>query len=389
MRIFAVIFLLSSFMTSTILAFEDENENYSIPADVTYLVADLKYNEEQGVQICEIQQGRASRYIGIDYVYEQNGFIAKNFAVVMKRYHQKGWFLRNDIRDPHTADALTAIGWRGFENLEELLEDEDFILSASEPVCSLASVSDYSGVLFARYSSLRPYDEFRKKYPNIIILDEATLGYCGDKLKSSLLFTDLSIEKFKPTWNLYKKIYSNNLANMIAEDMGTDLVVIKPRRAAKGYGVIVCSTQELDNTLQYILTGGELLLEDPDPSYRYWAFDNSLSFIVEAYSPSTPTPVAHLEDRYFDPTMRVVYVLVHSDHQIHLHCLGSYWKLPEMSLDQEGNLNDLHKSCGKIPYFSEVEPSVDDEVQEQVRECFHQLYEIMLESRLPSFRNAA
>lgn len=389
MKSFLVSISLFFLAISTGIAAQEGVDEYVLPVDITYLVADLKYNSEQGVQICEIQQGRASRFVGFDYIHEGKGLIVEQLAKALQGYHRKGWFLKNDIRDPDTERTLTAIGWRGFESIEDLLEDEEFVSVASIPVEQLSSVSEYGGVLFARYSSLRPYYEFREKYPNVVVLDDATLGYCGDKLKSSLLFTHPNLEKFKPTWNLYTKEYTVDLANQIMEDMGTDLVVIKPRRAAKGNGVIVCSSQNLDETLEYILTGEDLLLDDPDPSYRYWAYDKSQSFLVESYASSIPTPVAHLDHRYFDPTMRVVYVLVHSDHQIHLHFLGSYWKLPGMSLDQEGCLNDLHKSCGKLPYFSKVDPELDEEVQTQVRECFRNLYEIMLDGKLQFFKQAA
>lgn len=315
--------------------------------------------------------------------------MVKNLADVLKEYHTKGWFLKNDIRDPYTDEALSSIGWKGMESVEELLEDEEFVRIAAFPYEGLTKVSQYGGVLFARSSSLSPFYEFKEKYPNVVVLDEATLGHCGDKLKSSILFTFPELVRFKPVWNLYSKDYTPELANQIMEDMHSELVVIKPRRAAKGNGVIVCSSENLDETLEYILTGEESLLDDPDASYRYWAYDRSQSFIVESYVPSTPTPIAHLENRCFDPTMRVVYVLVHSDNQINLHRLGSYWKLPEMSLDQEGSLNDLHKSCGKLPYFSTVDPDLDEEVQAQVRECFHHLYHIMLERKVQTFKEAA
>jgi len=381
MRKLSFLFLIGISTLFQLTAFESEVEVGNIAPDLTYLVADLKYNDSQGVQICEVQPGRMSRFIGIDFIHQEEGMIVRRLAEVLKSYHHRGWFLINDIRDPLAADALTAIGWRGFETIDELLDDAEFQAIASLEKQKGESISDFGGILFVRQSSISPYDQFKEMYPNILILDDAMRGYCGDKLKTSVIFNEPQLEKFKPAWNLYPKAYSRQLAKQIAEDLRSDYLVIKPRKGAKGYGVIICSSHDLDATLEYILEGDENLLDDPDPSYRYWAYDRSWSFIVEAYAPSNPTPVAHLDDRLFDPTMRVVYVLAHTDGQIHLHFLGSYWKLPEMSLDQEGALNDLHKSCGKLPYFSEVDVDVDAEVQRQVGECFYFLYEAMLQEK--------
>lgn len=376
-NIYLLVFLCIT-VTSHLSAMENEVENPSLSPDISYLVADLKYNDQQGVQICEIQTGRASRFIGFDYIYGGEGLIVRNLAEVLKMYHHRGWFLKNDIRDPLATKFLGDIGWKGFESIDELVNDPEFQSIATLENTNAVSISDFGGILFTRQSSLSPISQFKSQYPNVLIIDESTAGYCGDKLSTSLLFNEAELRRYKPEWNLYPKEYSHDLCSIIMEEIGSEYLVIKPRRAAKGYGVIICSSKDLDNTLDYILNGGEELLEDPDPSYRYWAYDQSYSFIVEAYAPSNPTPVEHLDNRLFDPTMRVVYVLVHSDHTIRLHHLGSYWKLPEMSLDQEGCLNDIHKSCGNIPFFSEVDPETDEKVQNQMRECYSRLYELML-----------
>ncbi|CCB90807.1 putative uncharacterized protein [Waddlia chondrophila 2032/99] len=372
---FLIVLCISSILHLS--AVEEGDERQLLP-DISYLVADLKFNDQQGVQICEVQQGRGSRFIGYDFAHEGTGLIVRNLAEALKEYHNRGWFLKNDLCDPLTAGALAAIGWRGFETIEELINDPEFQLVASLNHEKAVSISDFGGILFARHSSLNPFAQFKEKYPNVLIIDEATRSYCGDKLRMTLLFTKAELERFKPSWNLYPKEYSPSLCNQIMEEIASEYVVIKPRRAAKGNGVIICSSSELDETLDYILNGGENLFDDPDPSYRYWAYDQSGSFIVEAYALSNPTPVEHLDNRLFDPTMRVVYLLAHSDDTIHLRFLGSYWKLPEMSLEQTGSLNCLHKSCGKIPYFSVVDPDVDGEVQRQIHDCLHQLYESML-----------
>jgi hypothetical protein len=369
------------FLSSFVSAQEDADDGRRLPADLIYLVADLKFNHDQGIQICEIQQGRASRFTGIDFIFQDTGVIAKQLAIVFKAYHETGWFLLSDIRDPHTRDALREIGWKGVEDVEELVNDPGFRSIAEKPLNHAASISDFGGVLFVRQTSLKAIDQFKNAYPSILIIDEATFGYSGDKLKCNNLFKDDSIRGYKPKWRLYNKSYHSGLAAQIVEDLRTDLVVIKPRHAAKGYGVIICSAEHLDKTLEYILTESDFLEEDPDPSYRYCLYDKSGSFIVEAYVPSDPTSVAHLEDRFFDPTMRVVYVIAHTDGATYLHFLGSYWKLPSASLDEEGSLNDLHKSCGQIPFFAEVDPILNEAVQEQVRDCYYKLYHVLRDNQ--------
>ena len=76
------------------------------------------------------------------------------------------------------------------------------------------------------------------------------------------------------------------VAQEIAADIVSDYYVIKPRGGFRGSGVIIVAKEDLDETLQYILSDSTRLKKDRRKSHRYWIQDKFDSFIVEKYYPS-------------------------------------------------------------------------------------------------------
>jgi hypothetical protein len=52
------------------------------PADVSYLVSDLKYSQEYGLKICEVQHGALSAIDGDLYINGEEGSISPMIAAV-------------------------------------------------------------------------------------------------------------------------------------------------------------------------------------------------------------------------------------------------------------------------------------------------------------------
>lgn len=77
----------------------ESGEEFSCPragerADIIFLAADLKYNPEEGIKICEIQSGSSSAFNGFDYVIGEEGLFAKTFCQILGQYQTNLWFTR-------------------------------------------------------------------------------------------------------------------------------------------------------------------------------------------------------------------------------------------------------------------------------------------------------
>ncbi len=350
------------------------------PVDVSFMVVDLKYSEERGVKICEVQHGIISAF---QYRGEEDP-MSINFYHSLLQYHDRSWTTTSCFGGMEIQSILTnAPEWSVLKNLKAIEDDPDFQYRASLPVDDPYDIYSYHGFLAVKRSEVRDYKTFKKKYPGIIPLDAATHSYWMDKYKMTKLFSkDETLASYKPKWNLYAKKYTKSLANEIIDDLQSDIFVIKPRGADHGSGVIIVDRKNLDRTLKYILNRSSKLRDDSDASYNFWYRDKQRnkfdSFLVEEFVESDPLTVAHLGNKTYQPTMRVVFLLVYNNQTIEVKYLGGYWQLPHYSLSEGVILNDRHKSYLTPPYFCKVDPEVMEEVEQQLSVALHLLYQQML-----------
>lgn len=325
------------------------------PVDISLLVADLKYNENQGVKICEIQQGCMSMFKGYDYIYDGEGLIGENLAQLLSQFGSTFWFVNPEINYAPMKKRFQANGWNMAVNTQELLRNPQFLNNAAMSVQNPNNILDYHAIVYMRPANIPDLDSFRRNYPGIVIFDVANMNYWKDKYKMSTLFLDHpSLEMVKPKWGLYPKKYSKELVARIQEEIGSDLLVIKPRSTAEGKGVIIVERGNLDATLKLIFNSKNTKI--PDRGYSYWNFDRSSFFLVEEYVPSDPIRVAEFDNRLFNCTMRVVFALIYHEQAVQLHFLGEYWIIPDLSEDQKGSLNDKNKASMIHPHICAIDP---------------------------------
>lgn len=373
--IFAVIFCLQ--IRSDICAVNLIDEQaINPPADITFLIVDLKYNGKQGVKICEIQPGSSSVFMGYDLLHDGEGLVGEKLCDSLACYQKPIWFVGN-VCDTKCRNCFVRHGWSFMKNIKELMNDATYNDTASVPVLDPGNIFSYHGLLFT--TRLNSLQEFRKQYPGILILDAAVMPYKDDKYAmSQLLDSDERLKKLKPTWKLYPKEYNNNLITTILEDFSGDYLVIKPRKSTKGFGVIIVHKNELKTTLEYIFKFSPKLYLDPDLSYQYWASDTSNNFIVEEFVQSDLVSAPQFDNRLFDGTMRVVFILTYNQGKIDLTFLESHWKLPEKSISESGTFSELHKSYAEGLHFATVDPLIMQEVEEQLCKGLPILYQQML-----------
>jgi hypothetical protein len=346
------------------------------PVDISFVIIDLKYNELDGVKICEMQPGSMSIFSGYDFLNGADGLVADLFCDAIAKYQCPVWFIKNDICDKKFQREFLERGWKAAKDLNEVISDVDFLNAASIPIDNPFSLYDYHGILYARghhYS----VEEFRNRYPGIILLDAALFPNLKDKyVMDKLLQSTPKLKKIRPVSKVYPKQYSNELAQTILQDINSDILVIKPINSTKGQGVIILPKEDLDSTLHYVIgqPNKRNLMLDPDPSYCYWAHDHNHIFLVEQFIESDPVSVPQFKNKLYDGTMRAVILLLHHHRKTDLVFLECHWKLPKISISGPGTFAEKHKSYGKVPHFLEVDPQVLEKVQQQITEAFNDLY---------------
>jgi hypothetical protein len=350
------------------------------PIDVSFMVADLKYNTKQGVKICEIQHACLSLFNGDTFCSLEEKSIHKELLRTLSLYNESGWIVANSIADKNLVSTVASSScWRSPENIIALLSDPDFMNQAKQSVRDMYDLSSYKGFLYINGSQLCVISDFEKRFPGIIVLDKSSFPFWIDKYQMTKLFgEDKVLSTFKPKWGNYKKIYNKKLATKIADDLQCDTFVIKPRGEFMGKGVIITQRQDLDEVLFYIITKNGKLAESKDAAYMTWKKDTFDSFIVEEFVASDPITISHLENKMYQPTMRVAFLLVYNKHCHHVDFLGGYWKTPSLSLDEEGDFMHKNKDICEPPYYSPVDAKIMQLVQQELRIALPLLHARML-----------
>lgn len=345
------------------------------------MIADLKYNTKQGVKICEIQQASLSLFNGDTFRCAQEESIHQELVRVLALYNQNGWLIANGIADKNIVSTLDhSSSWHCSEDLIALVSNQHFRNQAQQPVADIYDLSSYQSFLYSNGSQICVIDDFETRFPGLVVIDKSSFPFWIDKYRMTQLFKeDELLSTFKPKWGNYQKKYTPELAAQIADDLQCDIFVIKPRGEFQGRGVIITQKQDLDEILYYIITKKGLLAESKDPAYTAWQNDQFDSFIVEEFVTSDLITIPHLENKIYQPTMRVVFLLVYNKGRHDVHFLGGYWKTPSLSLDEEGSFMQKNKDICKPPYYCCVEPVTMQAVEEELSVALPILHAKMLQ----------
>lgn len=374
--LFKIVFICLSFVPLL-----EASSNY--PVEISFLVADLKYSEESGIKICEIQHGILSTFLGDAFLRGAPGNISSHFHRVLSEFSLKKWTIPRQIAGQNIVSLISKSSeWELAPFLISILKDAEFLKVAKIQPADPFDLSSYQGILFVRAQEIEKDEAFKDLYPGIVVIDAASTPYWMDKYKMTQLFErNAKLAAIKPEWKLYYKKELETLAQNVKDDIPSEYYVIKPRGAFLGNGVIIVAQKELDSTFRSIFAGEGPLLNGSDHSYNYWKRDPFDSFIVEKFYPSDFVKVPELENRVYDPTIRAAFILIYNKQKIEFRMLGSYALLPCKSIDEEGSLNDCHKAYCKSPFFTELSDTVRESIEMQLTERMPLLYQEMLIDR--------
>jgi len=371
------IIMTTVFLCISIPTFAEQN----YPVDMCYLVADLKYSKEKGVKICEIQHANLSAFKGDIYRNEVDASIQDELVRVLALYNKQGWVVNDGIADKAICKALAvSAGWQSYKKIDDLLLDGKFESTANQPVENEYDIGSYQGFLYANGGEICKIADYAKRFPAMVVIDKSSFPFWIDKFKMTQLFEDDAVlSSFKPRWASYKKVYRPDLAAEIAETLKCETFVIKPRGEFLGKGVIIAHKEELDDVLYYIITKKGEFAQMRDIAYSTWKKDHFDSFIVEEFIPSDLIAVPHLENKVYQPTMRVAFLLVYNNRSHHVHQLGGYWKLPALSIDEKGSFMAKNKDICKLPFYSAVDTEIMEFVKKELSIALPLLHQKMMQ----------
>jgi len=317
-------------------------DEVSFAPDISCLIADLKY-DGNGLKILEFGNITYSAFKGHKMLYGKSK-VWEALWDELKSYNVPVWFISHP-EDPlkqeeRCFDRLSDIGIRYKGSTDLLLQDDFFCdcLSSVVPDGGPKCIDDCKGVVVLKDRGW-PINE-RSNY--FIVLNRYIFKWANDKLKTSLLFGDNHLKNFKPRWKLYPKQFSDSLVKKIQEDFKEyDKLVIKPLHSTVGNGIIIFEKKDLEKIVKKILVEKDTIDPNDDPSYSHWLGDSEQAFLVESFEESKAIVV---QNKRYDATMRVIFVLSCSGNKIGLKFLGSYWKLPKHSLDDDCGLQEKYKS---------------------------------------------
>lgn len=360
-----------------------------ISCDLSFLIADIKYTDGQ-VKICEFGEGNESRFEGHDFMYGK-GTIWSNFWKYIKPFQLPIWYVGpklyeqarghdySDTQEICYQEFLAAKG-RHCVDIAHLEQDSLFRQLHNHYHRSTHDLSMAQGLFIFRHhdSSSVNFQAIRKLNKSLLIMDSATAPFVNNKYFTNILFNDPELAIFKPKFLLCKKKYDKDLALLIKKALPCQRYVIKPLEEFKGRGIMIIDEKDLDTTLYKILYMNGVARKGEKAHSKYessghWKRDRSPYFLVEEYCPSKTVII---DNKSYDPTMRVAFVLTYNNDEIKVHYLGAYWKIPLFSLEDNVKLTKQHKSWGLNP--AQVAPEDLAKVQELLDTCLPKVYKKMI-----------
>lgn len=329
-----------------------------IPADIAYWIADIKLNED-GAKIVELGDGNFAGYKVLDNMYFK-GKVWSQVWDTLVSFGRPVWYVGS------YESAPDVVAWEHFNkvsgNYAPTLAELDERLKkmkseqrteAQDAKKIVKTLDEYAGVIILkRYNPLlKTYLNFRKNHPEYLIINETSSDYVGDKFLTDSLFSSASMKKFRPNALTFNKKYTKAIAARIHSKMPkTEWFVIKPINSGRGNGIIMTHASELDDNLRKILIENkcsepvdDMFSFKPDNpmSFEYWQHDRNSRFLVEEYVESKPIFV---DEKPYDATMRVIFVLRYEDETIKVDFVDAYWKKPIKALTDEGTFKEKHIS---------------------------------------------
>ncbi|MFH1254276.1 MAG: hypothetical protein V1646_02480, partial [bacterium] len=163
----------------------------------------------------------------------------------------------------------------------------------------------------------------------------------------------------------------------IIEEFKCDYYVVKPACGTMGQGVFIVSKEELAKTLKYTLRfyDGKKKYKGIDSRFKSWVDDKSKLCLVQEFVGSK---IIQVDGKSYEPTMRLIFILCYDNCVPKIEFLGGYWKIPNISLYENGDLTKKLKSGTSHETKAEIDPKDYQVVTKILQEFMPRLYLKML-----------
>ena len=312
-----------------------------LPHDISFCIADLKYNYPT-IKICEFGQATRSKFKGYEQLFGE-GKIWSLFWHYLAHLNLASIFVEDKYNTRNKQ-------WQQEMALTEFMRYGGHVTTPSIFFHHVfGSIKNTRKRINSPQSNIIIYPHFSPTIGKCFLLqknnlscflDFATEPYVNNKYATHKIMCECSLHHYRPTCFLSSKYYTHTLAAKIQSTMPAEKYVIKPLNAAKGLGVIIINHTELDRTLKKLFAK-KSAVQPKDPLFSYWKKDRNTLFLVEEYVASKAITIDNLT---YDPTMRIIFALRHQNGRIFVDFCDGYWKLPIKALNENGTLTEKHKS---------------------------------------------
>lgn len=321
------------------------NSHKKYPAAISYIFADLKYRDGI-IKICEFGGGNNASIATSTVIYD-----GKTISMDTP-YWPIFWQYLHQFDKPILSVGSNRAGASKHAVVIKNINTLPLNNPSNQPPNFSdrpSSISDYQGLILCNGKGLptKTLRTFWDAHPELLFVNRESRRFGNNKVCLAELLDTPELRHLKPRWRQYKKQYSSHLAQTILADIQSNVVVIKPVNSLRAQGIIMVEAANLDKTLKALFAPDiDEQNRIPDQrdaaAYTYWKSDRNKVFMVESCESSKPI---HVRGDWYNPTMRVVFVLRHEAGQIYTTILGGYWKIPPKPLtDETASLTEKYKT---------------------------------------------
>ena len=356
-RVHVFVFFMTLFITffssASCLKFFSFPVEETTPEDISFIIIDLKYNNNQ-IKILEFGEGQRSCFLGYDKLYGL-GMMWANFWRYLSTFNLPFWYvgpsLIQNVRYGKMATHIFELNKGQYVEFLGCLQSNNYFKKTEE---GNMKTSNIIVMKKNRMVSDKMLKKFRKQHSKTLFVNSHTGPHVSNKYKTSCLFRDnADLQQYVPKTKRYKKGFSKQLIETINQDFAQhNRLVIKPESSANGWGIIIFDKKDLEETLITIFnTDKKKLKKSDNDSYCWWGKEDNKTFLVQEFVTSKKLAIKGKE---YDPTMRVVCGLSCKDNNMSGHFLGWYWKLPAHDLSEDVSLTNRYKSKVSEDHVSSV-----------------------------------
>ncbi|MBM3893533.1 hypothetical protein FJ365_04005 [Candidatus Dependentiae bacterium] len=312
------------------------------PADITFATADLKYNHGQ-FKIIECGNGPTSS------AATHPLFINNNHHVLIGPY----WDIVEHILKGYSIPVFF-VGRAPFNPFEHFTEHKRLptmealttsLSGNTNAIKKPKKIHEHRGIILYRASDrnkqkINAFDKCKVEHPDYLLINANSNAYFFGKNTSYKLFEEAGLSNYIPRYAIYPAEYANNLAKRIKHDLGGEKkYIIKPLAQTFALGVGLTSAENLDAYLKHMFGDGSVAECDAS-SIGYWRKKKESHFLISEFVPSQP--IVH-NNKTYEPTMRIIFLMTHEEGKITISITGGIWKIPPTDLyDETASLTDRY-----------------------------------------------